>query len=184
MTTVVITAMSILGSIEYVQSRLGCEQSRPHVCKETHDATHVFVIGVAAQSRSKVFGEFIHLLAISKKATGRSKCVVSRPNTGTNKNDAYWSDIKRKYVRYPDEDMRRAERDWNEEYARGGAKTAKVKRKYTVGVLTGSVTPFWGTLEILVSDFPELGYSQADSQLQVWAHATAPQPCSCDTSKL
>lgn len=120
-----------------------------------------------AQSRSKVFGEYIHLLAISKKVNGWSKCIVSRPNTGTNKNDAYWSDIKRKYRRYADEDMERAQRDWDEEYARGGAATAKVKRKYTVGVLTGSVTPFWGTLERLISDFPELGYSQADSQLQV-----------------
>lgn len=114
-----------------------------------------------------MFGEYIHLLAISKKVNGRSKCVISRPNTGTNKNDAYWSDIKRKYVRYADEDMERAQRDWNEEYARGGAAAAKVKRKYTVGVLTGSVTPFWGTLERLMSEFPELGYSQADSQLQV-----------------
>ena len=119
------------------------------------------------QSRSKVFGQYIHLLAISKKVNGRSKCVVSRPITGTNKNDAYWSDIKRKYQRYADEDIERAERDWNEEYARGGAAAAKVKRKYTVGVLTGSVTPFWGTLERLMSDFPELSHSQADSQLQV-----------------
>ena len=118
------------------------------------------------QSRTKSFGEYHHLLAISKKVNRRSKCVVSRPNTGTNKNDAYWSDINRKYKRYDDDDLERAERDWNEEYERGGAEKAKVKRRYTVGVLTGSVTPFWGTLERLRSEFPELG-SQADSQLQV-----------------
>ena len=119
------------------------------------------------RSRTKVFGEFIHLLAIEKKVQLRSKAVISRPNTGTNKNDQYWSDILRKYVRYDDSDLERAERDWNAEYARGAAAGAKVKRAYGVGVLTGSVTPFWSTLEKLMSDFPELGHSQADSQLQV-----------------
>lgn len=55
--------------------------------------------------------------------------------------DQYWTDIHRKYKRYEDDDLERAEKQWSEEYARGGLAMSKVKRSYSVGVLTGSVTP-------------------------------------------
>jgi hypothetical protein len=120
------------------------------------------------RSKKKVFGAFIHLLAIEKKVDGRSKAIVARPNTGTNKNGLWWSEINRNYSKYENDEKgwSKAEADWGEEYARGGEKgTSKVKRSYKVGVLAGSVTAFWGTLQDIMNGHPEL--YQHDAVLQV-----------------
>jgi hypothetical protein len=61
--------------------------------------------------------------------------------------------------------LKRVEADWEEEYAKGEAVDAKIKRRYTVGVLTGSVTPFWSSLQSILARDPEI--NQADSVLQV-----------------
>jgi hypothetical protein len=93
------------------------------------------------------------------------------PNTGTRKTDTEWSEIHRNYTKYDDEDeksadaLKRAEADWAEEYAKGVAADAKVKRRYTVGVLVGSVTPFWGTLQAIMTADSD-AYA-ADKVLQV-----------------
>ena len=119
------------------------------------------------RSKKKVFGEHIHLLAIEKKVDGRSKAIVARPVTGTNKNAMWWSEINRNYSKYEDDEKiwKKAAADWGEEYARGARETSKVKRSYTVGVLTGSVTAFWGTLQGIMSEHTELYHH--DAVLQV-----------------
>ena len=119
------------------------------------------------RSKERVFGEFIHVLAIEKKiGRRRSVAVVSRPNTGCRETKGIeWYDLERKYRRYPDDQLDRAERDWREEYKRGGLATAKVKRSYSVAVLTGSVTPFWSTLQRMLHEHREL--TLAEKQLQV-----------------
>ena len=119
------------------------------------------------RSKERVFGEFIHVLAIEKKiGRRRSVAVVSRPNTGCRDTKGVeWYDLERKYRRYPDDQLDRAERDWREEYKRGGLATAKVKRSYSVAVLTGSVTPFWSTLQRMLHEHREL--TLAEKQLQV-----------------
>lgn len=61
--------------------------------------------------------------------------------------------------------LKQVEVDWGEEYAKGEAADAKIRRRYTVGVLTGSVTPFWSTLQAILTSDPEI--NQADSVLQV-----------------
>lgn len=70
--------------------------------------------------------------------------------------------------KYEDSDaaaLKQVEADWEEEYSKGEAADAKVKRRYTVGVLTGSVTPFWSTLQAILTHDPEI--NQAESVLQV-----------------
>jgi hypothetical protein len=92
------------------------------------------------------------------------------PNTGTRKTDTEWSEIHRNYTKYDEDEksadaLKRAEADWAEEYAKGVAADAKVKRRYTVGVLVGSVTPFWGTLQAIMTADSD-AYA-ADKVLQV-----------------
>ena len=45
-------------------------------------------------------GAFHHVLAIEKRTAVRTMAVLTRPLTGTAKNDAWWDDVERVYTKY------------------------------------------------------------------------------------
>lgn len=100
------------------------------------------------RSRKQIFGEYKNLLAIEKHTAVRSMAVITRPVTGTNKNNHYWDDVQRNYVQCID--LVEAEANWKAEWQKGAGPAAKVKRAYPLCLLSGSVTPFYPALESLV----------------------------------